>query len=83
MVLLMWWSRTMPKWRDIKGYFKYMFGKGGLMRNLRKPYKDFFRKDFHPWDHQNQGLVDMWKKKYYQAKHDRGSEAYQQNKSAA
>jgi len=83
MVLLMWWSRTMPRWGDVKGYLKYMFGKGGLMRNLRKPYKDFFRKDFHPWDNQNQALVDMWKRKYYQAKHDRGSETYQQDKSAA
>jgi len=83
MMLLMWWSRTMPRWHDIKGYFKFMFGKGGLIRNLRKPYKDFFREDFHPWDHQNQALVDMWKRKHYQAKHDRGSEEYKQIKSAA
>jgi len=83
MMLLMWWSRTMPRWYDIKGYFKFMFGKEGLIRNLRKPYKDFFREDFHPWDHQNQALVDIWKRKHYQAKHDRGSEEYKQNKSAA
>jgi predicted metal-dependent hydrolase len=76
MVLLLWWSRTMPKWREVTGYLKFMFGKGGLMRNLRKPYRDFFRDDFHPWDKQNQALVDAWKENDYTAEYDRNSDAY-------
>jgi len=76
MFLLIFWSKTMPRWRDIKGYIKFMVGKGGLLRNLRKPYTDFFRKDFHPWDHQNQDLVDVWKDNHYKAEQDRGSDSY-------
>jgi len=83
MILLMWWSRTMPSWKDIKGYYKFMFAKGGLLRNLRKPYRDFFRNDFHPWDHQNQDLIDIWKREYYQEKQDKSSAAFQDSKSAA
>jgi len=61
MMFLMWWSRSLPKWSDIKGFAKFLFAKNGLIRNLRKPYKDYFRDDFHPWDNQNQHLIDQWK----------------------
>jgi predicted metal-dependent hydrolase len=76
MVIMMWRARAMPSWKDVKGYLKFMFGKNGLIRNLRKPYKDFFREDFHPWDHQNQGLIEEWKQNRYTAEFDRGSEQY-------
>jgi len=75
MMYLMWWSRSFPSWRDIKGYTKFMFGKGGLMRKLRKPYKDFFRDDFHPWDNQNQDLIDQWKSENYQEEFDLSSKS--------
>mgnify|MGYP000140757380 CR=1 FL=1 len=83
MMYLMWWSRSFPSWRDIKGYTKFMFGKGGLMRKLRKPYKDFFRDDFHPWDHQNQGLIDQWKNDNYQTEFDLGSKTNQKTAAFA
>lgn len=76
MFLLMWWAGTIPGWRDLRGYYQFMLGKGGLLRNLHQPYKDFFRKDFQPWDLQNQALVDRWKQKNYQPEFDRGSELY-------
>jgi len=77
MLKLMWWSRTMPSWRDIKGYTQFQVGKDGLLKKLRKPYKDFFRDDFHPWDHQNQSLIEQWKRASYKPEHDRGSKIYE------
>jgi predicted metal-dependent hydrolase len=77
MVIMMWRARAMPRWKDIKGYWQFMFGKNGLLRNIRKPYKDFFREDFHPWDHQNQDLIDEWKHNRYTPAFDRASEEYQ------
>lgn len=76
MIGLLWWSRTLPRWRHIKDFYSYMFGKKGLVRAIRQPYKDYFEDNFHPWNHQNQALVDTWKENYYKAEHDRGSEQF-------
>ena len=70
MCLLLWWSRSLPGWRDVKGYLRYMFGPDGLMTNLKQPYRDFFRDDFHPWDHDNQALIEDWKQRHYDSRHD-------------
>lgn len=76
MVFLLWWARIFPGWKDIKGYASFMFGKKGLMTKLREPYRDFFREDFHPWDHQNLHLVDEWKQNHYRPEQNRASEHY-------
>ena len=76
MFRLLRWSKIRPSWKDIKGYAAFMFGRKGMMRSLRKPYMDFFRKDFHPWDHQNQDLVDQWQRNHYQPEYDRGSDQF-------
>lgn len=36
---------------------KFLFGKKGALRGLMRPYLDFYKKDFHPWDHDNRELV--------------------------
>jgi uncharacterized protein len=69
-VKLLWWSKRMPSWKDLKGYWSFMYGKGSLMRSIAQPYKDFFREDFHPWDHDDRHLIDEWKKNSYDAKFD-------------
>ncbi len=75
MVGLLWWSRSLPRWRHIKSFYRMLFSDKGVISSIRKPYKDYFREDFHPWDHQNQALVDHWKEHYYDASHDRGAQA--------
>lgn len=82
MIGMLWWSRTMPRWRHIKEYWNYLFGDKGVVTLIKKPYKDYFRDDFHPWDHQNQALVDMWKEKFYKPEHDRASEVFQEQSKA-
>ena len=73
---LLWWSKTMPRWRDIKGFYRMLFGEIGIVKLTRSMYRDYFRSDFHPWDHQNQELVDMWKEKFYRAEFDRASDEF-------
>lgn len=39
------------------GGMKFLFGKGGALRGLGRPWFDYFRRDFHPWDHDNREVV--------------------------
>ncbi|GAA3916163.1 metal-dependent hydrolase [Litoribacillus peritrichatus] len=77
------WSNIKPSWQDVKGYSSFMFGQKGLLRSLRKPYLDFFRKDFHPWDHQNQTLIDQWQQTHYQAEFDRASDLFKKTEATS
>lgn len=76
MIALLIWSRKMPSWSDVKGFASFMWGKKGLLTNIRKPYNDYFKADFHPWDHDNQELVDKWKSEFYRPEHDRDNEEF-------
>ena len=83
MFLLLCRSKTLPSLKDISGYTRFMVGQGGLLRNLRQPYEAFFSNSFHPWDHQNQALIDQWKQNNYQPENDRGSEQFNESPSLA
>ncbi len=73
MIALLIWARKMPSWKDFKGLWSFMFKKKtGLLSGIRSNYKDYFKEGFHPWDHANQELVDMWKEKMYRPEHDLG-----------
>ncbi|OUS41328.1 metal-dependent hydrolase [Oleispira antarctica] len=87
MVALLIWARKRPSWKELKEFGSFMFNKKtGLIPGIRSNYKDYFKPGFHPWDHANQDLVDMWKEKMYRPEHDLGlqrakakQEAKQQN----
>lgn len=73
MVALLFWARKMPSWKDVKGFWSFMFKKKtGLLSGIRSNYKDYFKQGFHPWEHANQELVDVWKEKMYRPEHDLG-----------
>ena len=79
MVGMLWQNRTLPNWRDIKGFWRFMIGnkqKPGLLRSIRKPYMDYFKPDFHPWDHANEHLITKWKHDLYRADRDKQSEEF-------
>lgn len=40
----------MKSWRK---FFRYSFGRVGMLRKLVLPWADYFRPGFHPWDHDN------------------------------
>ena len=39
----------------------YLFGKPGLFRKSWRAYGDWFRPDFHPWNHDNRGKLEHWR----------------------
>ncbi len=63
---LLWWAKRKPSWRELKGFWKFSYGKGGLFRSMAPHMKDFFREDFHPWDQDDSELIEDWKEKSYQ-----------------
>lgn len=61
-VLMHVWAKSVPSWSDVKGGWAFFFGKRGMITNIAKPFRDFFKKDFHPWQTDNTDLVDAWKR---------------------
>ena len=60
MVALLFWKRKLPGMADIRGFRRFLYGAKGMITNIRQPYRDFFKEDFHPWDHDNRDLIDKW-----------------------
>lgn len=50
-------------WAERKEFFKHLFGKGGIFSSVKHLYMMFFKKGFHPWDHDDSELIDEWKTK--------------------
>lgn len=44
-------------WRVWRDGLQWMWGKQGMFRRLIGPYRDFFKPDFHPWQHNNLQLL--------------------------
>ena len=38
-----------------------LFGEDGMFTCIKAPFKDFYREDFHPDDHDNRALIEKWK----------------------
>ena len=52
---------------DVGGWWKlvkWMWITPGNFRNLVRPWLDYFRGDFHPWQHDNHEYVEAWKAEY-------------------
>ncbi len=58
--LLLYWARKVPSLRDVGKTAKFLFGRRGLVPNTAKHYFAFLRKDFHPWDLDDRGLIEQW-----------------------
>jgi uncharacterized protein len=51
----------MGPWKAHLSVLNYLFGKPGLFRKSWKAYWDWFRPNFHPWDHDNSAKLDQWR----------------------
>lgn len=60
MAKLFWKNRTLPSWRDIKEARQFFFGKDGLVTATKQAMQDYYRDDFHPWQHNNHDLLLTW-----------------------
>lgn len=50
-----------PSLGEWVGAAKFFFGPDGLITKVAGPYREFFRRDFHPWDNDNTFMIDEWK----------------------
>jgi predicted metal-dependent hydrolase len=48
-------------WRSV---FRWLWVSPGWMPRLFRPWLDYFRRDFHPWQHDNLAHVERWKADY-------------------
>lgn len=76
MVALLWWTRTIPGFKDMRAFYGFLFGDKGMISSIRKPYLQFFKPGFHPWDRDDSDLIEKWKKQLYKPEHDRGSKEF-------
>jgi len=43
---------------------KYLFIKPGILRRIFFAYLSFYKKDFHPWQHDNRELITEWEQEW-------------------
>lgn len=43
---------------------RVLIGKGGMLPSMRRPYLDFYRPGFHPWQHDNREALAAWRARY-------------------
>ncbi len=51
----------MGSWKAHLSVLNYLFGKPGLFRKSWTAYWDWFRPNFHPWDHDNSDKLNRWR----------------------
>lgn len=42
----------------------FLVGRPGLLRKVFRDYLDYYKADFHPWQHDNRHLVENWKQHF-------------------
>ena len=49
---------------DLAHCVRYLYGRGGMIREILPGYLRYFRRDFHPWQDDNSSLLLAWQAKY-------------------
>jgi predicted metal-dependent hydrolase len=57
---------TQRDWKRWVGFARFAFTSPGALRHVIKPYLDYYKPGFHPWQHDNRRLVDAMKARYDQ-----------------
>lgn len=57
---IFWKARAFPTFSDVRGAWRFFFGKDGLVPATKQAMKDYYRDDFHPWQHDNRDLLAEW-----------------------
>ncbi len=52
------YTPTPREWLEAAQFF---VGRRGLIPGIAKAYLQFYRPNFHPWDHDDRALIDAWK----------------------
>jgi len=81
MFILAFNTKHWTNFKEFKTCMTWMFGKKGMWRALRKPYKAFFTDDFHPWRDGGEELISKWQTDYYRPEQNKQSDVYLQAKA--
>jgi len=59
------WNNGMPI-RPLKLFeaLNFLVGRPGLFRKIARDYLDYYKADFHPWQHDNRDLIADWKQRF-------------------
>ncbi|WP_370249613.1 metal-dependent hydrolase [Thalassolituus sp.] len=57
-------QRHFPSWREWKEAYTFFWGKKGVLRDNVKGLAKFFRTGFHPWDIDQNYLIEDWEKRF-------------------
>ncbi|MGE4240363.1 metal-dependent hydrolase [Ramlibacter sp.] len=49
---------TLWRWRTWRGAASFLFGRRGMVRNLYRPWREYFRADFHPGQHDSAASLE-------------------------
>ena len=60
-IYLLWAARRLPRWAQTDEAGGRVGGDDGRVASGEEPFKDFYRDDFHPEDHDNRELIEKWK----------------------
>jgi predicted metal-dependent hydrolase len=58
--IFLWKDKKFFKLSTWKSGIKFFWKKPGLIPSVWSDYKDYYRRDFHPWDHDNRELLGEW-----------------------
>ena len=59
-IIFLWKDRQLFNPKVWWSGFKFYFLKPGMVRNIWRDYLDYYRRDFHPWQHDNRELLQYW-----------------------
>ena len=51
-------------WRVWRDGLRWLWGQDGIYRPLVRVYLDFYKADFHPWQHDNLHLVERYRRDF-------------------
>ncbi|MDF1763947.1 MAG: metal-dependent hydrolase [Oleibacter sp.] len=57
----LWKDKQLFKWSTWKSGFNFYWKAPGLLPAIWQEYKDYYRRDFHPWENDNRELLEGWK----------------------
>ena len=51
-------------WKSFIGLQKFLFAKNGMFYGVAPDWLDYFKRGFHPWDHDNRHLIEPYIREY-------------------
>lgn len=51
-------------WKSFIGLQKFLFAKNGMFYGVAPAWLDYFKRGFHPWDHDNRHLIEPYIREY-------------------